>query len=176
MVVFDDDHFYLANVLAEKLRQQNVPVTLVTPAPEIAAFTRQTLEQERILARMTELDIEMQTHQNLTAVESGSVVLANVHTGVETRLEAASVVLVTARRPNDSLYRELMGNPGALETAGIRSVTALGDCLAPGAIVHAVYAGHRYARELDVPVEERVFRRDRPLVATEEFLRVSYPS
>ena len=41
--------------------------------------------------------------------------------------------------------------------AGIRSVTRIGDALAPGAIVHAVYSGHRYARELDArPGEARV--------------------
>ena len=34
-------------------------------------------------------------------------------------------------------------------TAGIRSVRCAGDALAPGLIAHAVYAGHRYARELD---------------------------
>jgi dimethylamine/trimethylamine dehydrogenase len=38
-----------------------------------------------------------------------------------------------------------------LKEAGIKSVTRIGDCLAPGFIAHAVYAGHRYARELDAP-------------------------
>ena len=39
--------------------------------------------------------------------------------------------------------------PAALAAAGIRSVSRIGDALAPGAIVHAVYSGHRFARELD---------------------------
>ncbi len=34
---------------------------------------------------------------------------------------------------------------------GVKSVERIGDCLVPGAIVHAVYDGHRYAEELDQP-------------------------
>ena len=33
--------------------------------------------------------------------------------------------------------------------AGIQSIRCIGDALAPGLIVHAVYEGHRYARELE---------------------------
>jgi dimethylamine/trimethylamine dehydrogenase len=39
--------------------------------------------------------------------------------------------------------------PEQLERAGIAAVTRIGDALAPGAIVHAVASGHRYARELE---------------------------
>ena len=164
VVVFDDDHFYLANVLAEMLRRQDVPVTLVTPAPDISAFSRHTLEHERVIQRMVELGVDMRTNENLTAIESGSVRVSNLQTGADTGLEAASVVMVTARLPDDSLFRDLNDNPQALESAGIKSVTAIGDCHAPAAIVHAVYAGHRYARELDTPASARIFRRDRPVV------------
>ena len=46
------------------------------------------------------------------------------------------------------------------EVAGVEAVTPIGDCHAPGLIVHAVYAGHRYARELDEPAKGEVcFRR-----------------
>ena len=33
--------------------------------------------------------------------------------------------------------------------ADIKSVDRIGDALAPGAIVHAVYSGHQYAQQLD---------------------------
>jgi dimethylamine/trimethylamine dehydrogenase len=33
--------------------------------------------------------------------------------------------------------------------AGVSSITAIGDALAPATIAHAVYAGRRYAEELD---------------------------
>ena len=36
-----------------------------------------------------------------------------------------------------------------LQAAGIKDIRTIGDAYAPGAIVHAVASGHRYARELD---------------------------
>jgi len=42
-------------------------------------------------------------------------------------------------------------------------VTRIGDALAPGAIVHAVYSGHRYAEELDADAASLRYRRDAPL-------------
>ena len=44
----------------------------------------------------------------------------------------------------------MTSSPVTKAPAGIVSVARIGDCEAPGAIVHATYAGHRYARELDV--------------------------
>jgi dimethylamine/trimethylamine dehydrogenase len=76
-------------------------------------------------------------------------------------------VPVTARLPQDALYHDLLADPAALAAAGIKSVTRIGDCLAPGLIAQAVYAGHRYARELDAPEAGEVkFRRAIPLVTT----------
>ena len=70
--------------------------------------------------------------------------------------EAAGVVMVTARTPEDSLYRALAGRPG---------VERIGDCLAPGTVATAVYSGHQYARELDAgPPADVRFRRERPVV------------
>ncbi len=36
-----------------------------------------------------------------------------------------------------------------------KSVRRIGDCEAPAIIAAAVYAGHRYARELDTPESSR---------------------
>ena len=36
-----------------------------------------------------------------------------------------------------------------MERAGITSLARIGDCVAAGTIQHAVYEGHRFARELD---------------------------
>ena len=164
VVVFDDDHFYMANVLAEKLAQAGSEVTLVTPGAEVAAFTHNTLEFNRITARLLELGVETITNHNISAVAQDHVSLVHVHSASQSSLPAASIVMVTARTPNDGLYLALRAQPEALATAGIKSVTAIGDCYAPSAIVHAVYAGHRFAQELDVPQAERLFRRDRPVV------------
>jgi dimethylamine/trimethylamine dehydrogenase len=86
----------------------------------------------------------------------------HIHTSQRQTRACGTLLLVTSRQPNDALYHALQSDPGALAAAGIRSVTRVGDCLAPGAIVHAVYGGHCYARALDEPPAGDVpFRRER---------------
>jgi len=73
-----------------------------------------------------------------------------------------TLLLVTSRLPNDALCHQLQSDPAALAVAGIKSVTRIGDCFVPGAIVHAVYGGHRFARSLDETSSGDVpFRRER---------------
>jgi len=64
---------------------------------------------------------------------------------------AASLVMVTSRRPNNGLYLMLTQDSAKLAAAGIASVSAIGDCSNPSTIAAAVYDGHRAARELDAP-------------------------
>jgi dimethylamine/trimethylamine dehydrogenase len=73
-------------------------------------------------------------------------------------------VIVGARSARDELYQALMLREQELAPAGILSVDRIGDALAPGAIVHAVYSGHRYARELDMERGSELYRRDAPIV------------
>lgn len=54
-----------------------------------------------------------------------------------------------AREPRDELYRSLADEPQVSAAAGIKSLAKIGDCDAPALIAHAVYAGHRAAREID---------------------------
>jgi dimethylamine/trimethylamine dehydrogenase len=107
----------------------------------------------------------MVTHHNLTKVSAGHVTIGHVYTGREQTIAANAVVMVTARLPDDGLYHELMADEDADAQAGIASITRIGDCLAPGAIFHATYAGHRYARELDTEPSDRLFRHELPEVA-----------
>ena len=48
----------------------------------------------------------------------------------------------------------------------VRFVRRIGDCFGPGIIASAIYQGHRYARELDKPVDlDGVpFRRERHII------------
>ena len=97
--------------------------------------------------------------------DGASVDLACAHTGRTSRLPAASLVVVTARIPRDELYFALEADPEALASAGIASLARIGDCSAPGTIAAAVYAGHEFARGLDVAgPEDAPFRRERPVV------------
>jgi dimethylamine/trimethylamine dehydrogenase len=163
VVVFDDDHYYIGGVLAEKLRGAGLAVTLVTPAESASIWTHNTLEHERIQTRLLELGIEIVANREVTAFHGDHVATACVYTRRPREIPCRSVVTVTARLPADDLCRSLRSDPAALAAAGIKSVTAIGDAFAPATIAHAVYAGHRYARELDAAVDsDRPFGRELP--------------
>jgi dimethylamine/trimethylamine dehydrogenase len=151
VVLYDDDHYYLGGVLAELLVGEGREVTLVTPAADASNWTRSTLEQRRIQTRLLELGIAIEAHRAVTAVRTGGVETACVFTGRKAELACDSVVLVTARLPNESLYLDLTARRNAWKDSGVLSIKAIGDALAPATIAAAVYAGHRYARELDGP-------------------------
>jgi dimethylamine/trimethylamine dehydrogenase len=65
--------------------------------------------------------------------------------------ETDAVVLVTMRRSDDALFRELEADPDALADAGVRGLYRIGDCVVPRLIADAVFDGHRLAREIDEP-------------------------
>ena len=69
-------------------------------------------------------------------------------------LEADAVVLVTARTPVDGLYRAICGQLESMDPGSVPTLRKIGDCDAPAIIAAAVYAGHRYARELETDVAE----------------------
>jgi dimethylamine/trimethylamine dehydrogenase len=161
VVVFDDDHAYMGGVLAHKLRAEGLDVTLVTPAAQVSEWTRATLEQFRIQSQLMNAGVGVVTCKNIVAVEKGSVALACVYTGARSQLDAASVVMVTARLPDEALFLALDGDPRKLADAGIRRLECIGDCHAPATIAAAVYAGHCYARECDQPESTDIpFRRE----------------
>jgi dimethylamine/trimethylamine dehydrogenase len=87
------------------------------------------------------------TARRLVALDGGAR-HACIYVGAEAELAVASVVLVTSRISNDGLMRELQLK-GENQPAPWKSLTCIGDALAPATVAHAVYAGHRYARELD---------------------------
>jgi dimethylamine/trimethylamine dehydrogenase len=166
VVVFDDDHYYMAALTAEKLRAEGREVTLVTTAAVVSAWTEATLEQRFNQARIIEAGIGIVPLQNLVSFDGESVELACVYTDQRSHRTCDTVVLVTARNPDDALYRELIADASRLGTSSIKTVTAIGDCYAPSTIAAAVYAGHQYARELDAPVPDGIVRnrRERALV------------
>ena len=161
VVIFDDDYYYLGGVLAEKLRQDGLEVTLVTPAADVSKWTHATLEQGLIEERLYEIGVNIIEKHTLATMATGEVRIQHVRNGRQRALPCASLLLVTMRLPNDSLYHDLTADAHRLQDAGIRSLTRIGDCLAPSTIAAAVYAGHRYAREADAPPADGVpFQRE----------------
>jgi len=151
VLIFDDDHGYMAGVLAEKLVAAGLDVTLVTPAAMVSEFTVLTLEQGFVQKRLLELGVVIRQQVNLAEIEAGHAELACIYTGRRDRLEAAAIVLVTSRVSNDQIYHQLARRPDIMEAAGLKTLALIGDCLAPQTIAAAVYDGHAYAREFDMP-------------------------
>jgi len=161
VIIFDDDHYYMGGIMAEKLRKDDIDVILVTPAADVSHWTHNTLEQERIQTRLIEIGVEIIPLHNITSIAKDKVELGCVYTNRPKTYQCVSVLMVTARLPEDDLYYQLMEKSASLSSAGNKSVTRIGDCLAPGTIAAAVYSGHRYARMLNEPEHDNVpFRRE----------------
>lgn len=150
VVVFDDDHYYMGGVIAEKLRKAGHEVTIVTPLMELSRWTEYTLEMEKINAHVLSLGIELICNHNILSIGDNSIEIANVYQPTRRQnLGYGSLVLTTSRLPNDTLYKQLAADPGALKKAGISKLARIGDCVAPSTIQFAVFEGHRFAQELD---------------------------
>jgi dimethylamine/trimethylamine dehydrogenase len=166
-IVFDDDHYYMASVIAEKLAADNVPVTFITQEPMVSAWGDMTSEQSRGQRRLIELGVRIITSHGLTAFDGQRALIGCEYTGSEQSIDAGAIVTVTSRRPNDSLFHELCNLMNGDSDYAPKSVTRIGDCEAPAIIAAAVFSGHRYARELDTVVDvdarikyDRVFFED----------------
>lgn len=151
VVVYDDDHYYMGGVIAELLVQQGAQVTLVTPAAYVSEWTNNTLEQASIHRRLAELGVKMVLNRAVTRIAEGSLTSSCVYTGAAESLEADALVMVASRVASDEVWQQLSAREQEWADAGIASVKVIGDAQAPAPIAWATYAGHRYARELDMP-------------------------
>ncbi len=161
ILIYDDDHYYLASAIAEQLAANGGNVVLVTPESDIAGWTTHTLEHEHIQVRLRELGVEIICNQRIGRIDAGQATLECVYIGRQSRVAADVVIPLTSRRVNDELQRDLLARETVWLDAGVKSVTAVGDCHVPATIAMAVYAGHEYARNLDAtPEQANLFRRE----------------
>jgi dimethylamine/trimethylamine dehydrogenase len=116
-------------------------------------FVHQSLEKS---------GVEVFTQMLLHDFDGKKVTLSNIFTNKPKPLAIKSVVIVGLRLPNDQLYNQLMSRSSEFSQAGIKSVERIGDASAPGALVHAVYSGHEFARQLDRSPDE-LYLRDIPI-------------
>jgi len=92
-----------------------------------------------LYARLFAKGVTLTPHTDLVAVEGSAVVVANVYTREERRIEGIdTVVLSMGSRSTDAIYRALGGRVPALH--------AIGDCVAPRGVHHAILEGTRVAR------------------------------
>ena len=163
VVVFDFDNYYMGSALAEHLARSGHAVKYVTPSGYVSAWSVMTNEQPQTYRALRAAGIELHTLARVESFSGEEVTLVNVFTSERTRLPCRALVIVGARLANDALYHALMARGEAVAAAGISSIARVGDALAPGAIAHAVYGGHRYARELESGGSAGGVPRDVPL-------------
>jgi dimethylamine/trimethylamine dehydrogenase len=162
LVIYDDDHYYLGTALALQASASGCQVTLVTPEDSIARWSQFTDERRPTMRALSDAGIDWVTAKGLIGFEPGLVHLEGVYSGKPEQIEADSLVPISARVVEDSLWRALDARRFELEQKGLLTLQRIGDCRAPGIIATAVYAGHRAARELGCASVE--VRRDRVVV------------
>ena len=145
VLIYDDEHYYMAGAIAELYRERGHEVCLMTPAATVSAWTEYTLEQAKIQRRLLQLGVELEVSQKLVRLNPGAATAASVY-AAERQQEIGfdTLVLVTSRISRDELYLELLEFEDRFKT-----LRAIGDCHAPGTVAAAVYDGHAAARYLE---------------------------
>jgi dimethylamine/trimethylamine dehydrogenase len=156
VLVYDDEGFYMASLLAEKLARNGNTVFYVTSHAMVSYWSSYIQEQARVHRRLAELAVDIMLNLELTGFDGSTAVLSCVYTGREQDLPIDNIVLVTCRTPRDDLFHQVQEAiekeiPGAPAT-----VRCIGDADAPAIIAAAVFAGHKYARELDGQIDRDV--------------------
>ncbi len=157
VVVFDDDHYYLASVLAELLAGEGRQVTYVTSGDGVADWSAHTGEQGLTWRRLVDRGVDIVLHHGIAALAGETLELACLRSGASRRLSVAGLVPVTSREPDEMLWRDLQSRDH-----GLAHLVRAGDCEAPGLIAQAVWHGHRVAREFGGEVVAPP--RERPVV------------
>ena len=159
ILIYDDDQAYLGGVLADHLAQAGREVVFVTPASMVSPFTELTLEQVRVQRSLLENGVQLVLSHSLDRVGQGQAPVQCVYTGREQTIGCGSVVLVTQRARETSLYDELRG----LSDSPLTTLELIGDAANPGLIADAVYSGHMAARNFERDagdIDREFFRRE----------------
>lgn len=168
VMIINYDPYYTAPSLAEKFARAGHEVTVATVCG-LGAYMEYTLEGANMQRLIHELGIKVLGETGCSRVENGRVELFNIWgegykrsykgAGQLPRNENSShewhecdtVILVTSRRSEDSLYRELKARKDEWAANGISNVFVIGDAESPRIIADATFDGHRLAREIEDP-------------------------
>ncbi|NQY64495.1 MAG: FAD-dependent oxidoreductase [Alteromonadaceae bacterium] len=149
VVVFDDDYYYMGPVIAEMLQKAGCEVIFVSTANMACSFGVYTTEQPTAQKSLLEAGVQLVFSKNLESFDGENVALSCMYTERESMLKADAIVMITARLPTDDLYYDLQGLMETGKAGCTKSIRRIGDCEAPAPIASAVYAGRKYALELD---------------------------
>jgi dimethylamine/trimethylamine dehydrogenase len=163
VVVYDTDGYYVGPGVAEFLARDGFEVHLVTTYTVVSPISDGTLEGSMLRKHLHEVGVTVHRGVTITNVGHAQVAGFDEFDGAWS-LKMDATVLVTQRRSEDRLYRELTADPDALTAAGIEGVYRIGDAVAPRMISEAIFDGHRLAREIDSsnPARPLPYLRERP--------------
>ena len=140
VVVVDDVHTQEALSTAELLLEQGKRVEVISPLFYVGQDIGIT-SIAPLYARLYTRGVVLTPGTELRAVEGSTVVVANVYSGAERRIEAVdTVVMAAGSRSTDSLYRALKGR--------VSELYAVGDCVAPRGVHQAIFDATRVARAI----------------------------
>ncbi len=179
VMIINYDPYYMAPSLAEKFARAGHDVTIASVCG-VGAYMDYTLESANLHRMMHELNITILGETGCSRIEPGRVELFNIWgegykrqykgTGKLPRAEnntnqwheCDTVILVTSRRSNDSLFRELKARKDEWAKNGIENVFVIGDAEAPRIIADATFDGHRLAREIEdeSPQHQKPYKRE----------------
>ena len=163
IVIYDDEQGYLAGVVADHLIAKNIEIVFVTPASVVSPWTDSTLEQKRVQAALISSGVKIMCNQSISKIENSTAQLECAYTGSITELPCETIVMVTERISDTTLYDSLVQNN--LEGKTQYNVQIIGDAEAPGLIADAVYLGHLAAQNFEADeadIQKGMFMREMP--------------
>ena len=161
VVVFDFDNYYMGERDQPSIwRGAGLPSPMSRRRGSSPPGRSYTNELPLIHASLARHRIAVKTLNLVSTYHDGVLTLSHLFTGERTSLPCRALVVVGHREPRNALHAALAARADDVAAAGIASLAVTGDALAPGAIVHAVYNGHRTAREVGVAAEHRRIRRE----------------
>lgn len=153
VLVYDEDSYYMGSVIAERLKEAGLEVTIATPSENISNWAGKTSERWRVRTHLMKLGVETIVSHSLSTFDGNTANLCCEYSGEVKPMSVNSVVMVTQRTPNDGLYRDILNKVDGDADKLPFTLKRIGDCEAPAIIAAATYAGHKYARELDTVVD-----------------------
>ena len=161
-IIYDDDNYYMGSVIAEKIKALGLPTTLVTPQDMVSSWGAYTTDRWRSQSNLMKLGVNIICAKSLKRFDGKEAQFECIYTNSRSMLSATSIVLVTSRKPNDELYNSLLNRNENFSATSYKSLKKIGDCDAPAIIAAAIYAGHKYARELEAKIDyDNPFKHDR---------------
>lgn len=166
VVVLNADPYFMAPSLSERLAADGHEVTLVSGV-HLANYMHFTLEYPNMRRRLHELGVTEIGDHFASRIEPGRIEIYHLYGEGSKRsyrgpgqlprdantshrwLEFDSLLLITGRQSDDTLYRQLKGARDQWAEAGIKSVYVVGDAEAPRLIADSTFSGHRLAREIE---------------------------